>query len=221
MDSLTSDLSDLFKTLPPIKRAELTKTVEKLFLVYCYHTARLIEVLEVLILLVFLPRVTLLLPSPFLLLPQVSSNFSSEPLTPAKAWQEFQEISTLVEKVPNTAPIPTTSSPLSPTPAYSYCPRCVTSRQDTRCAAPCLTEGTLSSCSLSGWETWGPGLRGSRSGAPARPSPSPALLQVADYGTQGLGLKVTKDLKQGEPVITIPTKVGWSTKHLPDYLCYY
>ena len=31
MDSLSSDLSDLFKTLPPIKRADLTKTVEKLF----------------------------------------------------------------------------------------------------------------------------------------------------------------------------------------------
>ena len=31
MDSLSADLSDLFKTLPPIKRADLTKTVEKLF----------------------------------------------------------------------------------------------------------------------------------------------------------------------------------------------
>ena len=31
MDSLSSDLSDLFKTLPPIKRSELTKTVERLF----------------------------------------------------------------------------------------------------------------------------------------------------------------------------------------------
>ena len=30
---------------------------------------------------------------------QVSSNFSSEPLTPAKQWAEFQEIQTLVEKV--------------------------------------------------------------------------------------------------------------------------
>ena len=31
VDSLSADLSDLFKTLPPIKRADLTKTVEKLF----------------------------------------------------------------------------------------------------------------------------------------------------------------------------------------------
>ena len=39
MDSLSSDLSDLFKTLPPIKRAELTKTVERLFQVSstCSH----------------------------------------------------------------------------------------------------------------------------------------------------------------------------------------
>ena len=82
MDSLSADLSDLFKTLPPIKRADLTKTVEKLFQVIreskrlkpLYQNGRDTKA-------------------------QVSSNFSSEPLTPAKQWAEFQEIQTLVEKV--------------------------------------------------------------------------------------------------------------------------
>ena len=30
---------------------------------------------------------------------QVSSNFASDPITPAKQWEEFQEISGLVERV--------------------------------------------------------------------------------------------------------------------------
>ena len=76
-DSLAADLSDLFKTLPPIKRAELTKTVEKLFqVVHCTFTCTCTYIT-----------------------PQVTSNFTSEPLTPAKQWQEYQEIATLVEKV--------------------------------------------------------------------------------------------------------------------------
>ena len=81
-DSLAADLSDLFKTLPPIKRAELTKTVEKLFqVVHCTCTCTCTYIT-----------------------PQVTSNFTSEPLTPAKQWQEYQEIATLVEKVRRAVP---------------------------------------------------------------------------------------------------------------------
>ena len=80
VDSLSADLSDLFKTLPPIKRADLTKTVEKLFQVVCDDSQLSLK---------DCPHTK----------SQVSSNFSSEPLTPAKQWAEFQEIQTLVEKV--------------------------------------------------------------------------------------------------------------------------
>ena len=79
VDSLSADLSDLFKTLPPIKRADLTKTVEKLFQVIRESKRLKQNVCDT--------------------KAQVSSNFSSEPLTPAKQWAEFQEIQTLVEKV--------------------------------------------------------------------------------------------------------------------------
>jgi len=61
MDSLEAELSNLFKTLPPNKRADLTKVVEKLF--------------------------------------QLTSNFSSEPTTPAMQWEEYKQISSLIEAV--------------------------------------------------------------------------------------------------------------------------
>ena len=51
--------SEQFKTLPPIKRAELTKVVEKLS--------------------------------------NVTASLKSEPRTPAKLWEEYKEISALVE----------------------------------------------------------------------------------------------------------------------------
>ena len=37
-------------------------------------------------------------------------------------------------------------------------------------------------------------------------------LEIADYGSHGLGLKVTKELKQGDVVISIPRKVFMSTE---------
>lgn len=133
MDSLSSDLSDLFKTLPPIKRAELTKTVERLF--------------------------------------QVSSNFSSEPLTPAKQWKEFEEISLLVEKVRDIEA------------GYSMC----RSLPDRRNAIKPFTQ-------------WLTDLGATIDG-----------VEIADYGAQGLGLRVTRDLVQGDPVITIPAKAMMTT----------
>jgi len=134
MDSLTSDMSDLFKTLPPIKRAELTKTVENLF--------------------------------------QVSSNFTTEPLTPAKQWTEFQEISELVEKVREIEA------------GYSMC----RSLPDRRNAMKAFIQ-------------WLHDLGADTEG-----------VEVADFGSQGLGLRVTKDLKKGEPVIKIPQKAMMTTE---------
>ena len=61
LDALGDMASELFKTLPPIKRAELNKVVEKLS--------------------------------------DVTANLKSEPSTPAKQWEEFKEIYSLVEKV--------------------------------------------------------------------------------------------------------------------------
>jgi len=133
MDSLSADLSDLFKTLPPIKRADLTKTVEKLF--------------------------------------QVSSNFSSEPLTPAKQWAEFQEIQTLVEKVREMES------------GYSMC-RTLPDRRN----------------AIKPFTAWLEDLGATMEG-----------VEVADFGEQGLGLRTTKDLTQGEPVIRIPRKAMMTT----------
>jgi len=134
MDSLESDISDLFKTLPPIKRAELTKVVEKLF--------------------------------------QVSSNFASEPLTPAKQWEEFKEISALVQKVREIES------------GYSMC-RTLPDRKN----------------SVKPFTAWLQDLGAVIDG-----------VEVADYGDQGLGLKVTRDLNEGEPVIKIPKKAMMSVE---------
>ena len=71
---------------------------------------------------------------------QVTSNFTSEPLTPAKQWQEYQEIATLVEKVRGTSLLHQfTNSPLHHFTTHSRCGR---SSRATRCAAPCPTGGT-------------------------------------------------------------------------------
>lgn len=132
-DSLAADLSDLFKTLPPIKRAELTKTVEKLF--------------------------------------QVTSNFTSEPLTPAKQWQEYQEIATLVEKVREIES------------GHSMC-RTLPDRRN----------------AIKPFVQWLEDLGARVDG-----------VEVADYGPQGLGLRVTKALGQGDLVISVPQKAMMTT----------
>jgi len=132
LDSLASDISDLFKTLPPIKRAELTKVVEKLF--------------------------------------QVSSNFNSEPLTPAKQWEEFKEIASLVQKVREIES------------GYSMC-RTLPDRKN----------------SIKPFTAWLQDLGAVLDG-----------VEVADYGDQGLGLRVSKDLNEGESVIRIPRKAMMS-----------
>jgi len=134
MDSLESDISDLFKTLPPIKRAELTKVVEKLF--------------------------------------QVSSNFTSEPITPAKQWEEFKEISTLVQKVREIES------------GYSMC-RTLPDRKN----------------NMKPFTSWLQDLGAVIDG-----------VEVADYGEQGLGLRVTKDLSEGQEVIKIPRKAMMSVE---------
>jgi len=134
MDSLEAELSDLFKTLPPIKRAELTKVVEKLF--------------------------------------QVSSNFSSEPTTPAKQWEEFKEISQLVEKVREIES------------GHSMC----RSLPDRRAAIKPFT-------------AWLSGL-----GAVIN------KVDIAEYGAQGLGLRVTDDIEEGDEVIKIPRKAMMSVE---------
>jgi len=132
LDSLGSEFSDLFKTLPPIKRSELTKVVEKLF--------------------------------------QVSSNLTSEPTTPAKQWEEFVEISSLVEKVR------TIES------GHSMC-RTLPDRKN----------------AIKPFLAWLSGLGAVISG-----------VEVGDYGDQGLGLRVAKDIKEGEEVIRIPQKAMMS-----------
>jgi len=132
LDSLGSEFSDLFKTLPPIKRSELTKVVEKLF--------------------------------------AVSSNLTSEPTTPAKQWEEFVEISSLVEKVR------TIES------GHSMC-RTLPDRKNA--IKPFLAWLTDLGAVING-------------------------VEVADYGDQGLGLRVSKELKMGEEVIRIPQKAMMS-----------
>ena len=61
LDSLGAEFSELFRTLPPGKRAELTKLVEKLA--------------------------------------ALTANLSSEPLTPAKQWEEFREVNIIVIQI--------------------------------------------------------------------------------------------------------------------------
>jgi len=131
---IESELSDLFKTLPPIKRAELTKVVEKLF--------------------------------------QLSSNFSSEPTTPAKQWQEFIAISELVEKVREiesghsmVRTLPDRGSAMKPFVAWLKELGAVINK-----------------------------------------------VEVADFGLQGLGLRVTEAVKEGEEVIKIPSKAMMSVE---------
>jgi len=133
IDSLGSEFSDLFKTLPPIKRSELTKVVEKLF--------------------------------------QVSSNLTSEPTTPAKQWEEFKEISSLVEKV------------RSIESGHSMC-RTLPDRKN----------------AIKPFLAWLSDLGAVING-----------VEVADFGSQGLGLKVNKELKEGDEVIRIPQKAMMST----------
>ena len=119
LESLGAEFSDLFKTLPPIKRSELTKVVEKLF--------------------------------------QVSSNLVSEPTTPAKQWEEFVEISNLVEKI------------RSIESGHSMC-RNLPDRKNA--IKPFLSWLTNLGAKIDG-------------------------VEIADFGNQGLGLRVTKDLKEG------------------------
>jgi len=132
LESLGAEFSDLFKTLPPIKRAELTKVVEKLF--------------------------------------QVSSNLTSEPTTPAKQWEEFVEISNLVEKVRDIES------------GHSMC-RNLPDRKN----------------AIKPFLAWLTDLGAVTDG-----------VEVADYGKQGLGLKVSKDIKEGDVVIRIPQKAMMS-----------
>jgi len=103
---------------------------------------------------------------------QVSSNFSSEPLTPAKQWAEFQEISHLVEKVREIES------------GYSMC-RTLPDRRN----------------AMKPFIQWLHDLGAKTDG-----------VEVADFGTQGLGLRVTKDLTEGEPVITLPQKAMMTTE---------
>ena len=61
LESMGAEFSELFRTLPPGKRAELTKLVEKLA--------------------------------------ALTANLSSEPLTPAKQWEEFREVNIIVIQI--------------------------------------------------------------------------------------------------------------------------
>ena len=132
LDTLGDLTSELFKTLPPIKRAELTKVVEKLS--------------------------------------NVTANLKSEPSTPAKLWEEYKEISALVEKIQEIEG------------GYSMC-RTLPDRRS----------------SIKPFLSWITGLGAVING-----------VEVADYGAHGLGLKVTKDLKEGEEVIKVPSKAMMS-----------
>jgi len=132
LDALGDLASELFKTLPPIKRAELTKVVEKLS--------------------------------------NVTANLKSEPTTPAKLWEEYKEISILVEKIREIEG------------GHSMC-RNLPDRK----------------ASIKPFVSWIKSLGGIIDG-----------VEVADYGTHGLGLKVTKDINEGDVVIRIPKKAMMS-----------
>jgi len=134
MDGLDAELSDLFKTLPPIKRAELTKVVEKLF--------------------------------------HASSNFTSEPTTPAKQWEEFKEISSLVEKVREIEA------------GHSMC-RNLPDRKS----------------AIKPFTAWLKDL-----GAVIK------KVEIGAFGDQGLGLRVTEDVDEGEEVLRIPKKAMMSVE---------
>jgi len=132
LDALGDMASELFKTLPPIKRAELNKVVEKLS--------------------------------------DVTANLKSEPTTPVKQWEEFKEIYSLVEKVREIES------------GHSMCRT--------------LPDRKASVKTFLAWlSSLGAVIKG---------------VEVADYGGQGLGLKVTEDLKQGDEVIRIPQKAMMS-----------
>ena len=132
LDTLSDLTSELFKTLPPIKRAELTKVVEKLS--------------------------------------NVTANLKSEPTTPAKLWEEYKEISALVDKIREIEG------------GHSMC----RSLPDRKAAVkPFMSWITELGAVVDG-------------------------VEVADYGDKGLGLKVTKDIKEGEVVIKIPKKAMMS-----------
>ena len=132
LDTLGDITSELFKTLPPIKRAELSKVVEKLA--------------------------------------NVTANMKSEPSTPAKLWEEYREISGLVDKVREIEG------------GHSMC----RTLPDRRAA-------------IKPFLAWITGLGGVMEG-----------VEVADYGAHGLGLKVTRDINEGEQVIRIPQKAMMS-----------
>lgn len=134
INGLEEELSGLFKTLPPNKRAELTKVVEKLF--------------------------------------KVSSNFASDPTTPAKQWEEFKEIASLVEKVQEIES------------GYSMC-RQLPERRN----------------AIKPFQAWLTDL-----GATIK------KVEVSDFGEQGLGLRVTEEVEEGEEVIRIPQKAMMSVE---------
>merc|ERR1719445_473808 len=94
----------------------------------------------------------------------------SEPSSPAKLWEEYKEISGLVEKVREIEG------------GHSMC-RTLPDRK----------------AAIKPFLSWIAGLGGVMDG-----------VEVADYGASGLGLKVSRDLKEGEEVIRIPQKAMMS-----------
>ena len=132
LDTLGDLTSELFKTLPPIKRADLTKVVEKLS--------------------------------------NVTANMKSEPSSPAKLWEEYKEISALVDKIREIEG------------GHSMC-RTLPDRKVA--IKPFLSWITELGAVIDG-------------------------VEVADFGEHGLGLRVTKDIKQGEEVIRVPQKAMMS-----------
>merc|ERR1719445_2756208 len=94
----------------------------------------------------------------------------SEPSSPAKLWEEYKEISGLVEKVREIEG------------GHSMC-RTLPDRK----------------AAIKPFLSWIAGLGWVMDG-----------VEVADYGASGLGLKVSRDLKEGEEVIRIPQKAMMS-----------
>merc|ERR1719500_2229714 len=94
----------------------------------------------------------------------------SEPSSPAKLWEEYKEISGLVEKVREIEV------------GHSMC-RTLPDRK----------------AAIKPFLAWIAGLGGVMEG-----------VELADYGASGLGLKVCRDLKEGEEVIRIPQKAMMS-----------
>merc|ERR1719384_2082863 len=94
----------------------------------------------------------------------------SEPSTPAKLWEEYKEISCLVDKIREIEG------------GHSMC----RTLPDRKAAIKPF---------LSWLSSLGAVIKG---------------VEVADYGGQGLGLRVTRDIKQGEEVIRVPQKAMMS-----------